>query len=499
MPRNCLRKSKEKCYNKDKKDVGCKMSKYQGADKTAEVCTIWSAAAAKQMGAMVEQCNYSNRIIANSGHIVGEGSLASSAGFAAEEVTAETFNLDAILKGEKVRAFTDACENSPIPTHDPVRDVVVVEDGKIVKTGQLKFYKTAERTEKAFRDIKGGEGHYNEVDQMIAPSDQVEGVRDAARIDELKNKVNRPKVAEAAKQVKDKATDRLSHEDVESRPLTKAEAEQLANEAKEGKTDGLHKEIQDAYKTKSTIQQTAKAAVGAAAITTVIAGTINTISCLSKVQNGEMTYGDAMKYILKNTAIAAGDSAIKAGAATASVSLTARVFPELFVSGSVLQSNLTAGAIGGAAVCAVDLVECLVLVAAGKMTMKELEARTGKNIFQTGAGVVGSSIGAAIGAAGGPIGSVIGALVGGLITSVASTIAIENHIEKPFVETMENAKALVDAEEAMECSIRYLVRADEIMEGFKVGLAASEKDFYVGSCRNRKRIAASWAKINAMK
>lgn len=474
------------------------MAEYKGAEKTAEVCMIWPTAAADQMGKIVEQCNFTDRLIEGSKHIVGKGSLASSAGFAAEEVTAETFNLDAILKGKSVRAFTDACENSPIPTHDPVRDVVVMDKGQQVKTAQLKFYKTAERTEKAFRDIRGGEGHYNEVDQMVAPADQLDGVRDAARIDELKNQGRRPDVADAARQIQDKATDRVSHDGVESKPLTKAEAEQIAKDAKFDNKKGVHRKIQDAYKTKSTIQQSVKAAAGAAVVTTVIAGTINTISCLDKVNKGQMTTADAMKYILKNTAIAASDSALKAAGATAAVSLTARALPELFT-GSILQANLATGAVAGTAVCAIDVVECLVKVAAGQMTWKEFETRTGKNAIQTGAGVVGASIGATLGAVGGPVGSAIGGIVGGMITSVAATVAIENHIEKPFKETIANTQLLVESGQVMKVAVGYLAAADFVMENFRVGLAASERDFDRSTRVNKSKIAANWAKINAMK
>ena len=474
------------------------MSEYKGAEKTAEVCMIWPTAAADQMGKIIEQCNLTDRLVESSKHIVGKGSLASSAGFAAEEITAETFNLDAILKGKSVRAFTDACENSPIPTHDPVRDVVVMDNGQQVKTAQLKFYKTAERTEKAFRDIRGGEGHYNEVDQMVAPADQLDGVRDAARIDELKNQGRRPDVADAARQIQGKATDRVSHEGVESRPLTKAEAEQIAKEAKSGEEKGAHSKIQDAYKNKSTLQQTAKAAAGAAVVTTVIAGTINTISCLNKVQKGEMTTSDAMKYILKNTAIAASDSALKAAGATAAVSLTARSLPEMFA-GTALQTNLATGAVGGAAICAIDLAECLVLVAAGKLTMKQLEERTGKNVFQTGAGVIGASVGASIGIVAGPVGSMVGAMIGGMITSVAATVAIENHIEKPFKETMANTQSLVESGEVMKNAVEFLSVATVAMDNFRIGLHRSEQEFNAGSNRNRRKIASNWAKINALK
>ncbi len=473
-------------------------NKYSGADKTAEVCMIWPTSAADQMSKIIEQCGITDRIIATSKHIAGKGSLASSAGFAAEEVTAETFNLDAILKDKSVRAFTDACENSPIPTHDPVRDVVVMENGEQMKTAQLKFYKTAERTEKAFRDIRGGEGHYKEVDQMVAPADQIEGVKDAARIDELKNQGRRPDVADASRQIQEKATDRVSHEGVESKPLTKAEAEQIAKDAKNGDGKGVHRKIQNEYKNASTLQQTAKAAAGAAVVTSVIAGTINTVSCLDKVNKGLMSPSDAVKYILKNTAIAASDSALKAAGATAAVSLTARSLPQLF-SGTALQANFATGAVGGAAVCAIDLVECLVMVSAGKMTWKQLEERTGKNIFQTGAGVVGASIGGTLGSVAGPIGTMVGAMIGGMITSVAATVAIENGIEKPFREIMENTKSLTDAETMMSNAVAYLGAATVAMDDFKKGLFLSERDFEQGMSVVRQKRSANWNLINSLK
>jgi phage tail tape-measure protein len=70
-------------------------------------------------------------------------------------------------------------------------------------------------------------------------------------------------------------------------------------------------------------------------------------------------------------------------------------------------------------------------ICGGKMSRDELETRTGKNIFQTGAAVWGASVGASIGALGGPVGMLIGSLVGGMITSLAMNIALDNHIEKP--------------------------------------------------------------------
>ena len=472
-------------------------NKYSGAEKTAEVCMIWPQAAANQMGKIVDQCRLTDAIMATDARISGGAPLATRAGFVAEELHAETFNLDAILKDKDVRAFTDRYSNSPLGTNDPVNDIAIVKDGQQVQGAQLKYYKTGQKTANAFREYgSDGKPHYQETDSMVCPSDQLSDVKDAARKTEIKNQETRPQVSEAAREVQEKVTDRLKEDGVESRPVTKKEAETIAKGGDDGKD--AHRKIQNKYKTASTLQQSAKAAAGAAVVTSVIAGTINTVSCLDKVNKGLMSPGDAVKYILKNTAIAASDSALKAAGATAAVSLTARSLPQLF-SGTALQANFATGAVGGSAVCAIDLVECLVMVSAGKMTWKQLEERTGKNIFQTGSGVVGASIGGTLGSVAGPIGTMVGAMIGGMITSVATTVAIENHIEKPFKETMINTQHLVDAGMTMKNSIEFLVSATMAIEQFKIGLHQSEDEFDSGAVRNRRLIASNWAKINSMK
>lgn len=470
--------------------------KYCGAGKTAEVCTIWPAAAADQMGKIIEQCRLTDKILATDGRIAGNAPLATRAGFVAEEIHAETFNLDAILKGKNVKAFTDRYPNSPLSSNNPTNDIVITKDGEVVQGAQLKYYKDGQTTANAFRDTRDGIAHYQETDAMVGPSDQLQDIQEAARRTELKNQGTRPQVSEAARDVQAKATDRLQQDGVESKPLTKKGAEKIAKGGEEGK--GAHRKIQNEYKVKSTVQQTMRAAGSAAVVTTVIAGTINTVNCLSKVKKGEMTVPDAVTYILKNTAIAAGDSALKAAGATAAVSLTARVIPEFF-QGTVLQANLASGAVAGTAICAVDVVECLVLVAAGRMTWKEMETRTGKNIFQTGAGVVGASIGAALGAPAGPVGMMIGSLIGGMITSVSMTIAIENHIEKPFREIMKNTEMLVQAENVMSNAVSYMAQAEEVFGNFQTGLFLSERDFSKKMDDIHTKRHANWKKIKSLK
>lgn len=469
---------------------------YKGLDKGIDACMIWPSSAADQMGKIVEQCRITDAILATDGRLAGNAPLASKAGFVAEELHAESFNLDAILKNKDVRAFTDRTPGTPLSSNNPTNDIVIQDGSKTVSCAQLKYYKDGKTTATAFRETRDGTPYYKQTDQMVGPSDQLKDIRKAAEQTERRNADVRPQVADAAREVKAKATDRLSCDGVESNPLSRRDSRSIAKGTKHG--EKLHKGLQESAKNRSTLQQSAKAAGTAAVVATVVAGTINTVNCLQKVKSGAMTTGDAVKYILKNTSIAACDSALKAGGATAAVSLATRTMPIAF-SGSALQTGLATGTVAGAAVCAIDLAECLVMFAAGKMTWKQVEERTGKNVLQTSTGALGASIGAAVCAPGGPIAMAVGGFVGGMITSVATTVAIENHIEKPFKEVMANTQLLVESGQTMKYAVEFLAVADVAMRDFRVGLAASERDFDRGTRINRSKIDSNWVKINSMK
>jgi hypothetical protein len=238
----------------------------------------------------------------------------------------------------------------------------------------------------------------------------------------------------------------------------------------------VHERMQNSYLNKATLQQSMRAAGSAAVITAVTAGCINTFQCIRQLRNGEITAEEAATRVLRDTAIAAGDSALKAGVATASVSMTVRALPQLFA-GSAFQTSLATGTVAGAAICAVDLVQCIVLFAAGKMTRDELETRTGKNVLQTGAAVAGASVGGAIGALGGPAGALVGSLVGGMITSLAMNVALDNHVEKQFRLTLDATQQVVGNGIAAHDALKYLHLSQTFYADFEKGLMLSERQF----------------------
>jgi len=464
---------------------------FYGAEKTAEICQLWPRSAQEQMNKIVEQCVESDRIFGNIQST--DQNIAVKAGFIAEEWHTETFNLDAILKGKIAKAFTDKSHETPLSLNDPKVDILVTDQGKQILSAQCKYYKTSDKTANELRQLDNNREIKYTTDIHIVPEDQKTGVKNSLNRTAIKNSVTRPEVANAAEKAKKKVTDIISYDDIESAPLKKADAEKMAG--KSGDADKMHKTVQNRYKKASTIQQMGKAAKGAAITTSVIAGTLNSIHYLSLVRTGEMTEREAAVAILKSTTVAVGDSVLKATVATGAVSSVVRFFPELF-KGAMFKTSLITGAVSGTAICAVDLIQCLVKIAAGRMTMTEMEERTGKNIFQTGSGVLGASIGGALGTPAGPVGIFIGSMIGGMITSVSMTVAIKNHIDEPYRKITENTSSLVDAEKLLENAVSNLTVAQNAFDNFTIGCSISEREFEGHMQEIRQASEKMWDKID---
>ena len=441
-------------------------------EQSVSLCPIWTVQAADKAGRMLTEIGQANAILTKVSSTAQNAAI--KGGFAAETWHAESFNLDAILKDKDVRAFTDNFANTPLGRNDMIHDIVVMRGDDPLLGAQLKYFKNAEATQKAFRSTKDGVHAYKDSDLFLGPSDQIEGVRLSAERDVLRNQQTRPQVSQAAEKVRDNTSGQLDVDGVQSTSLSKREAEHLGTASKTGQE--LHDNMQTGYLNKATVQQSLRAAGSAAVITTVIAGSINTFQYIKQVKDGQITAEQATLRILENTVIAAGDSALKAGVVNASVSVAARSMPGLFT-GTLFQRSLANGGVAGAAVCAVDLVQCLVLFSAGKMSAQEMETRTGKNLFQTGAGVVGASVGATVGAIGGPAGALVGSLIGGLITTLALNIAVDNHIEKEFQLTLASTEQMVGSAMGMHEALEYLQVSQQFYADFHKGLYLSERHF----------------------
>jgi hypothetical protein len=219
--------------------------------QSISACPIWPTRAAEKIGQMIGEINQANTIMGKIS--VTAQNSAIKGGFAAETFHAESFNLDAILNDKGVRAFTDEFANTPLQRNHQTHDIVVMKDGKQVSGVQLKYFKDADATQKAFRSSKDGVHHYENSDLFVGPSDQIEGIKTSANKATLKNQQVRPEVSRAAEKVRDNTAGKIEVDGVKSTSLSKRDAEHLGAGTETGKE--LHENMQNGYLNKATLQR----------------------------------------------------------------------------------------------------------------------------------------------------------------------------------------------------------------------------------------------------
>ncbi len=115
---------------------------------------MFPSAAREQMAQMVETIARADENIA--GRLATNQKIDVKGGFIAEEFHAETYNLDAILKGDSSRAITDRYktewhEQGLKGNDNP--DIVIIENGEIVVKAQSKYMKTPKKRQVNFHKL----------------------------------------------------------------------------------------------------------------------------------------------------------------------------------------------------------------------------------------------------------------------------------------------------------------------------------------------------------
>ncbi|HBK08032.1 MAG TPA: hypothetical protein DDZ81_19620 [Acetobacteraceae bacterium] len=416
-----------------------------------------------------------------------------------EQYVPTTFNMDANLMGIAARAQTDR-DKGLISRNHQVVDIAIVDDGNIVKTAQAKVNEHALKTAKEHSKLLDDKSapKYEAADVALMPADQVESAREKAiglankhraMAEETakqggssaKIQVNKAQ-AKAYEQTAQKASGTIEYSGASSAPLTKSEADDMSK----GNLSKLETK-QSQYKTRSTLQNMRDAASGAAAMSAVVAGTVNVVNYVGLVRAGKIDASEAVVKIAAETAASAADSAIKAAATTGLQSMIVRLGSREAAQSMASQSVsalLRSNAISVGVVCAIDAIKDLVLFGAGKLTLAELEERSGKNLFSTAAGTVGGSIGASI-CGGLAIGGVLapaalpvlGGLAGGLIASMAMAFAIENGIEAPYRELVTNTQTLRESAIILQDVSNRFFEGQVYFEQFMAADAALDQSF----------------------
>jgi len=440
-------------------------------EQTVSTAPVFSHAAKQQMAKMIEATLRSRT------HIqcrLDTSQLPSQkGGFIAEEFHAESFNLDAILKDKDLQAITDQYKPEwnqlNRAGNDGVADIAITKGGESIHIAQSKYGANAETTagrgETGFSQVKDGKVKYGEADTYLAPSEQVtpkdgsvsikEHVEAAAQGNDARG--GDPLQTEAYKQTAQKVNSRLEHEGVSSSELSKEEATRMG-EGDISKVD----QMESRYKTASTLQQMGKAAAGAAAMSAVVCGTLNVVRYIQMVREGKLSEEEAVVEILVETASSAADSAVKAGSVVGAQSLLVRYGSEKVLIDTLskqgLKSLAKTNVVAVGVVCAIDAVKDMVSLGLGKISREEFFERQGKNVLNTSSGVVGGTLGAiaaesavtALGFSSSFMAPLLGGIAGGLIAGLAMQCAIENHIERPYRELLQNTEDLRTAADELQ-------------------------------------------------
>lgn len=313
-------------------------------------------------------------------------------GFIAEQHHVNSFNMDAAAKGSDLRAEVPPLK--PGETYSKNGFDVVIKDaaGNRVHQYQMKYGATAEDT---IRLLKSG--NYNNQ-TIIVPEEQVEAVQKAF-----------PSKTVAST---------IGDGNVRSKPLTKEQAKELQNTARQG---NFTESGWNDYVAKDIALGIGKQA-GYACLQGVAVGAGLTIA--TKALNGESIKGEE---VVEAAVVSGADFGVKTAAAGA---LKAASEKEIL---KIIPKGTQASVFANVAFVAVENLKVAGKVATGELTVKEgfdaMEQTTVSCVAGIAASAEGTAIGATVGSVLGPIGTVVGGFLGGAIGYAAGSKVAETVVK----------------------------------------------------------------------
>lgn len=347
---------------------------------------------------------------------------ASRAGYVAEADHTATFNVDASFQRKSVRAERPASQEPKSADIEIKRP-----SGEVVKKASSKVYKKPTDT----ADKQRG---YDNQDRLV-PKDQIEEVKSysakRATSEASKPGPNRQSVAEQYTEVAQKATDRLSHDQVSSTPRTRSESQEIGDKAAKGNVTGADIVGPVGTRIRQGAAQGAKSgALGGVAFATVAEG----LDAFRSVQRGEKSAAEAAGDFASNVFLAAAEGALK-GAVSGAATAGARVLAES-VTNSTAKAVLGGAGPAAVAVMTVDCAISAVGYARGVKTGVEFRRSVIGTVGAGAGGLVGAKVGFALGEAldvgwlGAIFGGIAGSLLGGFVAGQVSD-ALEGETAEP--------------------------------------------------------------------
>lgn len=341
------------------------------------------------------------------------GPVDSIGGFAAEYWHEGTFNINAAAAGSDARAkvLVDLRNQKYSP------DVRLTDVADKTTDYSLKYYATAEKSavQQAILDPETKSPGYHGQKRLI-PSDQLAEGKAIAHRRALSNETVRPDVASAFSETEAEMVDTVSNGKVSSEPLSKKESTALAKEVKEKDLD-LEKHgvsVEKAVRPQYIMQQAVKAGLTSMSITMIIRTAPDLYHVIAHlIKTGEIDI-NRLKSIGVN-AVSSGAEGFLRGA----VAYSLQALCETGVFGNAMKA-VDPLLLGTAVALVIETLKNTILVAAGKMTPRELGLAFANTVMVASGYALGARIGGAVGLAFGLpfLGYLVGTLAGSCVAAV---------------------------------------------------------------------------------
>lgn len=324
-------------------------------------------------------------------------------GYVLEEWGSGTFNVDA--------AAADSADRAAV-LHSTAKDSVDIQldSGKAYSA---KSYVTAEKTAKAQARFTPETGNSSYKGQgRLVPSDQLTDARAAAHREALRNQPIRSEVSEAYAETETELTDTIKNEEgISSRSASRKELEEIAKESKDksfyAEEHGVS--VESAIKTEYLLKQALKAGYTAAAVTVAVQLAPEIYKAIDfLIKHGELDVQQIKKMGTK------GISAGAEGFLRGSVSSSLKIMCDAGVLGEAFK-GINPTVLGTVVALVMQTVKNSILVAAGKMTTKQMGSAFVDTVVVSGGYLIGAHIGGIIGQSLGFELPVVGYLLGSLI------------------------------------------------------------------------------------
>lgn len=362
-------------------------------------------AAARVGGAYVSQVEQAiDQLTAEIVKLKSNQTDAALGGFIAEHWHAGTFNVNAVAAGSSHRAFT--LESTEYASVD-----IGTNFGKNYSS---KYMATPEKSAiaQAAYSPETGAPKYQGQERLI-PSGHKDGAVNEATRRALKNAETRPEVAAAYRDAKDHFTDVVSDgEGIESTPLSKADDLEMARRVKRDEFDpeDFGVSVDSVVTADYILKQAMKAGTTAAAVTVAIQMAPEIYKAIDYlIKTGQINVPQLKKMGVK--AISASAEGFLRG----SISCSVLIMCEKGLLGEAFK-GADPTMVGTIVAVVLETAKNSIMVAAGKMTAREMGAAFTDSVIVSAGYVAGAKIGGMIGQALGfelpGIGYMIGSLVG---------------------------------------------------------------------------------------